>query len=104
MRDLGKYWQEIREAEKNLPEFVWLMSIANSMRGVAGGSIVQVAAGVAARLLYAKSHRLATAEEIEAQQALDQQAKRAAFHEGLRRRGIAVTTIPGDAERSGGLR
>jgi hypothetical protein len=62
-----------------------------------------VAAGVAARLLYAKSHRLATAEEIEAQQALDQQSKRAAFHEGLRRRGIAVTTIP-DAERSGGLR
>jgi hypothetical protein len=104
MRDLRKYWQEIRAVEKSLPEFVWLMSLEDPPRGQRGGCIAQVAAAAAARLLHAKSHRLATDEEIQAHQTAQDEAKRLAFHEGLRKRGIAVIAVPGDAERSGGLR
>jgi len=103
MRDLRKYWQEIREIEKSLLEFVWLMSLDNPSRGQRAGCIAQVAAGAAARLLHAKSHRLATEDEVEAHQTAQDEAKRLAFHEGLRKRGIAVA-VPGDAERSSGLR
>ena len=102
MRDLRKYWQEVREIEKSLPECVWLMSLGNP-RGQKGGCIAQVAAAAAARLLHAKSHRLATDEEMQAHQTAQDEAKRLAFHEGLRKRGIAVA-VPGDAERSSGLR
>ena len=104
MRDLRKYWQEIREIEKSLPEFVWLTSLDNAPRGQRGGCIAQVAAAAAARLLYAKSQRLATDEEIQAHQTAEDDAKHLAFHEGLRKRGIAVIAVPGDTERSGGLR
>jgi hypothetical protein len=104
MRDLRKYWQEIREIEKSLPEFVWLMSLGNAPRGQKGGCIAQVAAAAAARLLHAKSHRLATDDEVQAHRTAEDEAKRVAFHEGLRKRGIAVIAVPGDAERSSGLR
>ena len=104
MRDLRKYWLEIREIEKSLPEFVWLMSLDNPPRGQRGGCIAQVAAGAAARLLHAKSHRLATEDETHAHQTSQDEAKHLAFHEGLRKRGIAVIAVPGGAERSSGLR
>ena len=104
MRDLRKYWQEIRAIEKSLPEFVWLTSLDHAPRGQKGGCIAQAAAAGAARLLHAKSHRLATDEEIQAHQTAEHQAKHLAFHEGLRKRGIAVIAVPGDAERLSGLR
>ena len=104
MRDLRKYWQEIREIEKSLPEFVWLMSVDNPSRGQTGGCTAQVTAAAAARLLHAKSHRLATDGEIQAHQTAEDEAKHLAFHEGLRKRGIAVIAIPGEGERSSGLR
>jgi hypothetical protein len=104
MRDLRKYWHEIREIEKSLPEFVWLMSLDNPSRGQRGGCIAQVAGVTAARLLHAKSHRLATDDEVEAHQTSEYAAKHLAFHEGLRKRGIAVIAVPGDAKRSSGLR
>ena len=103
MRDLRKYWQEIREIEKGLPEFVWLMSLDHPPRGQTGGSMAQVPAAAAARLLHAKSHRLAAGEEIQAHQTAQDEAKRLAFHEGLRKRGIAVIAVPGDAEPSSRL-
>ena len=99
MRDLRKYWQEIREIEQKLPEFVWLMSLDNTSRGQRGGCIAQVAAATAARLLHAKSHRLATDEEIQTHQAAEVEAKHLVFHEGLRKRGIAVIAVPGAADR-----
>ena len=104
MRDLRKYWQEIRDIETSLPECVWLVSLDNPPRGQKGGCIAQVAAAAAARLLHAKSHRLATDGEIQAPQTAEDAAKHLAFHEGLRKRGIAVIAVPGDAERSRGLR
>jgi hypothetical protein len=55
----------------------------------------------AARLRHAKSQHLATDDEI---QTAEDEAKRLAFHEGLRKRGIAVIAVPGDAERLSGLR
>jgi hypothetical protein len=99
MRDLRKYWQEIREIEKSLPEFVWLTSLGHAA-GQTGGSMAQVASAAAARLLHAQSHRLAADEEIQAYQAAEGEAKQRAFHEGLRKRGIAVIAVPGEAERS----
>ena len=104
MRDLRTYWQEIRETEKSLPEFVWLVSLANPARGQTGGCMVQVAARTAARLLHTQSHRLAAAEEIQAHLAAEEESRRAAFHEGLRKRGIAMIPVSGGAERSRGLR
>ena len=104
MRDLRKYWQDIREIEKGLPKFVWLMSLDNPPRGQRGGCIAQVAAPAAARLLHTKSHRVATDNEVQAHQTAQDEAKMLAFHEGLRKRGIAVIAVPSDPERSSGLR
>ena len=59
MPDLKKYWQEIRAIEKSLPAEVWLVSLQNLAKGHVGGSMVEVAAVVAAKLLHAKSQRLA---------------------------------------------
>jgi hypothetical protein len=103
MRDLRKYWQEVRAIEKSLPECVWLMSLGDPPRGQTGGCMAQAAAAAAARLLHAKSHRLAAEEEIRAHQAAQEEAKRVAFHAGLRKRGIAVIAVPGGAERSSGF-
>jgi hypothetical protein len=84
MRDVRQYWQEIRTIQSTLPEFVWLAS---------GGCIVQVSAPQAARLLHAKSHRLATEAEIEAHHAAEEAQKLQNFHASLRRRGIAVVPV-----------
>ena len=84
MRDVRQYWQEIRAIESTLPEFVWLAS---------EGCIVQVAAPQAARLLHAKSHRLATEAEIQTHHAAEEAVKLQNFHADLRRRGIAVVRV-----------
>lgn len=86
MRDLRKYWQEVRALETRLPEFVWLMSVEDAV-------MAEVAAHRAAQLLLAKSHRLATEDEIAEMRAKLKQAKRDAVHAGLRRRGIAVVEV-----------
>lgn len=93
MIDFRQYWQEIRTIQSQLPEFVWLMSVENAVNRLVGGCIVEVAADRAARLLHAKSHRLATGQEIAALHAKQQQAKREAAHDSLRRRGIAVVEV-----------
>jgi hypothetical protein len=93
MFDLKRYWQEIRAIEESLPEYVWLMSLDNPAKGQIGGSIVQAAAAVAAKLLQAKSHRLATDEETQAHLAAQDQARRDAFEKKLRDSGIAVVPV-----------
>ena len=72
MFSLKKYWQVLREIEKSLPDYVYLYS---------QGGLVEVGAAVAARLLQAGSHRLATPEEI--QQHRDQQRAAGADQVGL---------------------
>ena len=93
MPDLKKYWQEIRAIEKSLPAEVWLVSLQNLAKGQVGGAIAEVAAAVAAKLLHAKSQRLATDEEIEAHKAQQDQVKRQIFEQRMRKQGIAVIPL-----------
>lgn len=94
MRDLRQYWQEIHSIERSLPQFAWLMSLEDPKRGCVGGRMAEVGAAQAAQLLHAKSYRMATEEEIAAHLAKEDQARRQSFHDGLRRKGIAVVAVP----------
>jgi 2,4-dienoyl-CoA reductase-like NADH-dependent reductase (Old Yellow Enzyme family) len=93
MPDLKKYWQEIRAIEKSLPTEVWLVSLQNLAKGQVGGAIVEVAAAAAAKLLHAKSQRLATDEEIEAHKARQAEIQRQVFEQRMRKQGIAVIPV-----------
>ena len=93
MPDLKKYWQEIRALEATLAECVWLISLDNPRRQQVGGCVVEAASAVAAKLLHAKSHRLAEPDEIEAHLAREQAARREAFDAKLRRQGISVVPM-----------
>jgi hypothetical protein len=93
MPDLKKYWQEIRAIEKSLPTEVWLVSLQNLAKGQVGGAIVEVAAAAAAKLLHAKSQRLATDEEIEADKARQAETQRQVFEQRMRKQGIAVIPV-----------
>jgi hypothetical protein len=84
--------------ERNLPPFLWLVSLEDPWRGLTGGVLTEVPAAEAAKLLHAKSHRPATAEEIAAHVENQSAAARQEFHESLRRRGITIVPLP---ERSG---
>ena len=93
MPDLKKYWQEIRAIEKSLPAEVWLVSLQNLAKGQVAGSIVEVTAAVAAKLLHAKSQRLATEGEIEAHKAQQAETQRQVFEQRMRKQGIAVIPV-----------
>jgi len=84
MRDLQQYWAEIRAIENSLPQFVWV---------IAEDCLIEVARAVAAKLLHAKSHRLATDEEIAAREAKQAEMKRRKEIEKKRREGIAVVEV-----------
>ncbi len=93
MPDLRKYWLEIRAIEQTLAADVWLMSLENRGRGQVGGSIAEVAAGAAAKLLYGKSHRLATDAEVETHQARQVDRRREGLQKKLRDEGIAIIPV-----------
>jgi len=93
MPDLKKYWQEIRAIEHSLAGDVWLMSLENRARGQVAGSMAEVAAGAAAKLLYGKSHRLATDAEVESHQARQLETQRQGFQKKLRDEGIAIIPV-----------
>jgi len=93
MPDLKKYWQEIRAIEKSLPAEVWLVSLQNLDKGQVGGAIVEVAAAVAAKLLHAKSQRLATEEEVQAQKEQQGEAQRLVFEQRMLKQGIAIIPV-----------
>ena len=88
-RDIREYWRELRALEAELPEFVWLVS-ERDPRAVA---IAQAPAGVAARLLRAKTHRKATEEEVEAHHAREKEANREAREERMRRQGTSLVVV-----------
>jgi hypothetical protein len=85
MPDVRRYWQEVRAIEKTLPEFVWLAGGENSL--------VEVAAAQVAHLLHAKSHRLATDEEIATRRVKEEAVKDSVRHERLRQQGIAIVAV-----------
>lgn len=97
MPDLKKYWQDIRAIEQSLPAEVWLMSLENRTRGQIAGSMAEVGAGAAARLLHGKSHRLATEDEILTHATRQSETTRQAFEQKLRDKGIAI--IPVESRR-----
>ncbi len=84
MRGFEQYWQEIRAIENGLPQFVWV---------IAEDCLIEVARAVAARLLHAKSHRLATEEEVKARKAREAEEQKQQAAEKKRREGIEVVEV-----------
>jgi len=84
MRDVQRYWQEIRAIENALPQFVWV---------IAEDCLIEVARAVAAKLLHAKSHRLATEEEIASEKARETEAKKRAAAERRTKEGVVVVEV-----------
>jgi hypothetical protein len=93
MIDFRQYWQEIRTIQSQLPDYVWMMSLEDAVSRLVGGCLVEVAADLAARLLHAKSHRLATEAEVASLRDKVAETKREAVHQGRRRRGIAIVEV-----------
>lgn len=89
MRDLKRLWQEIREIQATLPEFVWVVEIGRAH------APIEVGAEVAARLLQAMSHRLATEVEVALQRDREIGLNRQRTEDRLRRDGIAIVTLAG---------
>jgi hypothetical protein len=85
MRDLRKYWRDVRTLAASLPAFVWVVS--------EDGCLVEAAAEVAAKLLIVKSHRLATEDEIRARSEAEAARNRETTKQGRRKRGIEVVAI-----------
>ena len=83
MRDIRRYWKEVRALEASLPEFVWLVDVEGSVP-------VEVAARLAAQLLIEKSHRLASEEELSTQREIEAGARKERQRERRRRDGVAV--------------
>lgn len=91
---IGQYWKDLRSLEATLPEFVWLV-------GTAAGAppfVTQAASSIAAKLLHAKSHRVATEEEIAAHKANDEVTIQQAKQERMRRSGAAVVVVEATSE------
>ena len=85
MRDIRRYWKEVRELEASLPEFVWLVDVEGSVP-------VEAPAGQAAQLLLAKSHRLASEEEMGVQREKEIVAGKELQRDRRRREGVAVVS------------
>jgi hypothetical protein len=88
MRDIRRYWREVRDLEATLPEFVWLVDMEGSVP-------VEVPAGLGAQLLIGKSHRAASDEELGLQREKELAAGKELKRERRRREGVAVITPPG---------
>ena len=85
MRDIGRYWKEVRALEASLPEFVWLVDVEGSVP-------VEVGAGRAAQLLLAKSHRVASEDELSVQREKELGERRERRRDRRRREGVVVVT------------
>jgi hypothetical protein len=86
MRDIRRYWKEVRALEASLPPFVRLVDVE-------GSDPVEVTAVRAAQLLLAKSHRMASDDEVSAQGAREKGIEREQRRNALRQEGIAVVTL-----------
>jgi hypothetical protein len=93
MPDLKKYWQEIRAIERSLPEYVWVVSVADVIRGHVGEAIVEVGAALAAKLLIERSHRVATEAEVRAEKDRQAGVKKSGVEERLRKQGRVVVEV-----------
>ena len=96
MPDLRRYWEEIRAIEQSLPQSLWIVSLEDALRGYVAGMIVEVAAAVAAKMLHAKTHRVATEEEVKAERSRQDGMKKSVGDELLRKQGVAVVEVRGN--------
>jgi len=87
MRDIRRYWREVRALEASLPEFVWLVDVEGSVP-------VEVGAGRAAQLLLEKSHRAASEDELSVQREREAVARKERQRSERRREGVAVVGLP----------
>jgi hypothetical protein len=85
MPDLRQYWQEIRALEAGLSEYLWLVDAA--------GVLVEVSRAIAAKLLHAKSHRVATEDEVSAHRARWAGRSKETARAEMRRRGIDTVSV-----------
>jgi hypothetical protein len=90
---IQQYWKDLKILEATLPEFVWLVATAVG----APPFVTQVAANVAAKLLHAKSHRVADDEEVAANRANDAATLKQAKQERMRRSGAAIVVVDDEA-------
>ena len=88
-RSIQDYWRDLRAVEKGLAEFVWV--VGQTERALP--FLTEVPAAVAARLLRARSHRLATEEEVQAHLEQEQAAAKAAKLDQMRRSGSDVVVV-----------
>jgi hypothetical protein len=96
MRDIRRYWSDRRTIEASLPEFLWL---------AAGESTpVQVSAAVAAGLLQARTHRIATEEEVRRELVRARDVTTQQKRTQLRKHGIAVVGMPDAPSESDTIR
>ena len=86
MRDIRRYWRDVRALEASLPDFVWLVAVE-------GSAPVQVGASRAAQLLLAKSHRMASEDELSIQREREIAERKARQKEARRREGVAVVEV-----------
>ena len=86
MRDIRRYWKEVRELEASLPPFVRLVDVE-------GSAPVEVTAVRAAQLLLAKSHRMASDDEVRAEGAREKGIEQEQRRNALRQEGVAVVTL-----------
>jgi hypothetical protein len=93
MMDVKKYWEEVRAIEGSLPDYVWMVSVVDLLRGRVGEAIVEVGAALAAKLLIERSHRVATEDEVRAHKESEDAQKRAAVEEKLRKAGRAIVPV-----------
>ncbi|HLH40235.1 MAG TPA: hypothetical protein VKX39_13885 [Bryobacteraceae bacterium] len=85
MRDLRKYWQDLHALAASLPADVWLAS--------RDGALVEAPARIAAKMILAKSHRLATEEEIHVRRQEEAARHRQAAAADRRKRGVEVVAV-----------
>ncbi len=86
MRDIRRYWREVRALEASLPEFVWLVAVE-------GSAPVQVGAGRAAQLLLAKTHRVASEDELSVQREREIAERKLRQREARKREGVSVVEV-----------
>ncbi|MBZ5601803.1 MAG: hypothetical protein LAO79_05805 [Acidobacteriia bacterium] len=85
MFDLRRYWQEIRALEGALPQYLWIVDAA--------GVLIEVTARIGAKMLHAKSHRVATEDEVAAHRDREEAKNREAAAEKRRRNGVEVVAV-----------
>jgi len=98
MNTIRERMKRLRQIEETLPEFLYVVSVEDKFRRITGGRMVQVSRSIAAALLDAGSHRIATDEETAAFEA-EQEHKRlkariAATPMLIRHNGPTITLEP----------